>query len=270
MPELNENPNTPTPESREGQNPQGGSAAEFNENDPRIKEIIEKANAGVVANRDDILAEKKKLADRVKILDALGGEEGVKSLQEMQKRMMEDEDLKLFSQGKREEYNDRIVGRMKSDYDKKLEGRDKRISELENHVKEKVSQIERLVIDGQIREAAEKSGIVPSAIEDVIYRGGRLFSLDEENSAVAREQSGGLVNGKDGKPLTIAEWVDSMKEAAPHWWPPSAGGGALGGKIGSISEGQKMKEQYDKLMASGNIQGAVALKNQMHAQQRRQ
>lgn len=270
MPELNENQNTPTQETREGQTPQGGSAAEFNENDPRIKEIIEKANAGIVRNRDEILAEKKTLADRVKILDSLGGEEGVKSLQEMQKRMMEDEDLKLFSQGKREEYNDRIVGRMKSDYDKKLEGRDKRISELENHVQEKVSQIERLVIDGQIREAAEKSGIVPSAIEDVIYRGGRLFSLDEENSAVAREQSGGLVNGKDGKPLTIAEWVDSMKEAAPHWWPPSAGGGALGGKIGSISEGQKMKEQYDKLIASGNIQGAVALKNQMHAQQRRQ
>lgn len=65
-----------------------------------------------------------------------------------------------------------------------------------------------------------------------------MFALDESGQAVQRDAEGNLVIGKDGKtPYSPAEWLESMRETAPHWFPAGAsgsgsGGGAKGGGAG--------------------------------------
>ena len=88
--------------------------------DAKVKALVEKEVAGLKANNQALKEEKKKFQERSKILDDLGGEEGIKQFQEMQARLAEDEDTKLFLSGDREKYNDRITNRVREDADARI------------------------------------------------------------------------------------------------------------------------------------------------------
>jgi hypothetical protein len=143
----------------------------------------------------------------------------------------------------------------------RLKAGEGRLAELETLVKARDGQLARLAIDGRIREAAAKAALVPSAIEDVLGRGRRVFSLDKDGTPVARNAEGEVIAGKDGEsPLSPAEWLETMKETAPHWWPPSSGAGAPGaGARGGESAltyeqaGQLSPERYARLRRERRI-----------------
>jgi hypothetical protein len=143
----------------------------------------------------------------------------------------------------------------------RLKAGEGRAAELETLVKARDEQLARLAIDGRIREAASRAALVPSAIEDVLGRGRRVFALDEAGSPVARNAAGEVIAGKDGEsPLTPAEWLETMKETAPHWWPPSSGAGAPGagarGGEGALTyeqAGELSPEHYARLRRDGRI-----------------
>lgn len=90
------------------------------------------------------------------------------------------------------------------------------------------------VLDNHIRLAAGKAGLHSHAIEDALFRARSMFSLTEDGDAVQLAADGTVTLGKDGKtPFSPAEWLESMKEATPHWFPASgSGGGASGGGKG--------------------------------------
>jgi len=101
--------------------------------------------------------------------------------------------------------------------------------QLATLVKARDEQLARLAIDGELRAAAVNAGLVPGAVDDALGRGRRVFTLDEDGRLVARNAEGEVVPGADGeRPMTSAEWLESMRESAPHWWPPSSGAGAPG------------------------------------------
>lgn len=90
-------------------------------------------------------------------------------------------------------------------------------------------ELTRTAVEGALRAAAATAGLVPAAVDDALARGRRVFTLDEDGRPVARDAEGAVVPGADGeRPMTPAEWLDSMRESAPHWWPPSSGAGAPG------------------------------------------
>lgn len=104
--------------------------------------------------------------------------------------------------------------------------------------KKRAQAYESRVLDDAIRAAATKAGLHPGAVDDALFRGRTMFALDESGQAVQRDAEGNLVIGKDGKtPYSPAEWLESMRETAPHWFPAGAsgsgsGGGAKGGGAG--------------------------------------
>jgi hypothetical protein len=95
---------------------------------------------------------------------------------------------------------------------------------------EKQSTIARLKIDAKLIEQGAQLGIRDTAHQDLLLRGQRVFSLDENDNIVA---------SKDGKPwydaggelLTIEKWIgDILKKDADHLFAPNQGGGGGGGK----------------------------------------
>jgi hypothetical protein len=134
-------------------------------------------------------------------------------------------------------------------------------AELQTLVQGRDEQLARLAIDGAVREAAAKAALVPAAIDDALGRGRRVFTLDENGRPVARDAESAVVPGKDGeRPMTPAEWLESMREAAPHWWPPSSGAGAPGagarGNEGALTyeqAGELSPEHYARLRRSRRI-----------------
>lgn len=84
----------------------------------------------------------------------------------------------------------------------------------------------RLTIADSIRVAGKKSGLLDTAIDDAILLGERVFAVDEVGSVTAKENVG-VTPGIDP-----AVWLTEMQPKRPHWWGPSQGGGATGGKTG--------------------------------------
>jgi hypothetical protein len=210
---------------------------------PEIQEAIRKAVdsevSGLKNKNQELLGKLKDYSERAKAIDALGGEDGIKQLMEMRQRLEQDEDLKLFATGKREEYNERITRRAKADLQKQLEARDKVIEESQQKAKTLEQKLQRQVVTEQVRQAAAKAELFHGAVEDALLHASNVFSLDENGNLIARNADGELETGKDGKTLTIGEWLESMRESRPHWWPAQSGMGTKAGGNNGTQRGPK-------------------------------
>ena len=209
---------------------------------PDVKRLIDEAVAastkGLTSNRDEILTEKKGLQEK---LDALGKQwdgldpEVVKNLVN---RMNTDEETKLIAEGKIDEVVEKRVLAMKTDLEARLAAATESLTTLEGKNVSLSDKVKNLVIDGMVRQAGSELKILPTAYDDAIHRAKRHFQLDDNDHPVARDDAGTLLFGKDGKsPLSPNEWLEGMKETAPHWFPAPSGGGAGGGSGGSTGGG---------------------------------
>lgn len=101
------------------------------------------------------------------------------------------------------------------------------------------------VLDNHVRAAAAKAGVHASAVDDAMLRAKSIFSVDDEGNAV-QLKDGEVVVGKDGKtPFGIGEWVEGMKESAPHWFPAGSTGGNAGGGKGNAGMRTMTRAAYE-------------------------
>lgn len=112
------------------------------------------------------------------------------------------------------------------------------------------------VLDDAVRAAAAKAGIHAFAVDDALLRARAMFTLDSNGNAVQLDSDGKPVLGKDGKSaFGPSEWLESMKEGAPHWFPAGAnGGGASGDKGGNAGGKTITREAFDKMSVHERMQ----------------
>lgn len=127
------------------------------------------------------------------------------------------------------------------------------LAKLTNDNKVAQRQLEALLIDSAVREAAMKSGVQPTAVDDVLLRAKSVFQL-KDGVSIPLDSSGKIIYGKDGvSPMTVADWTAGLKKTAPHLFQGSQGGGAQGpGKLNSeatakLSAAQKITMGLDSL-----------------------
>lgn len=211
-----------------------GGAAALDASNPQIKALIDaavsNATSGLTKNRDDLLREKKELQAKFEDSQKQWGGLDPEVVKNLVARMQNDEETKLIAEGKVDEVIQRRTGAMKKDLDSRLEAALKKSGEFESEVRKRDERIRTLLVEGAISSAASKVGLVPHALDDAVMRAKNHFSLADDGGVVARDGAGALIMGKDGRtPMTVAEWLDGMRETAPHWFPPSEGAGATGG-----------------------------------------
>lgn len=201
--------------------------------DPAIKALIDKAvkeaTSGLATNRDEILTEKKTL--QAKLEEASKTWEGLDpvAVRNIMSRLENDEEAKLLAEGKTDAVIERRTERLKADHAKQIAALEKALAERDDKLGGASSKVKKLMVEGNLRQAAVELGLVPSAIEDALSRAMSVFKVDDQDRLIA-EENGSTAYGKDGKsPLTPSEWLESMKEKAPHWFPAPQGGGAGGG-----------------------------------------
>lgn len=107
--------------------------------------------------------------------------------------------------------------------------------------------ITRGKVDTALRRAAEAAKVTSSAIEDIVAIGGAAFELTEDGKVVTRDANGAAPG------LSPETWLGDMREARPHWWPASTGGGAKGGGgDGAFSKNPWSKDHWN-LTEQGRI-----------------
>ena len=220
--------------------------------DKMIREAVAAEVKGLKANSKKLKAEKEAAEEALKAFEGIDPEK-VRALLE---QVEGDEETQLLKDGKIEEVVAKRTERLVTAKDKEIEARDKRISELETENSDLNDRLQKKIVDGALRDAATKAGVVPTAIDDAVYRGSRVFVVGDDDTPIAKDGEDTLF-GKDGKtPLTPLEYMEGMKETAPHWFPTSSGGGANGAKGGS----DKTPNPFDRKAGTWNLTEQALLK----------
>jgi len=214
--------------------------------DPKLKANITEfrnKNIQLMKEKEDLKLE----AEKYKEIDIDKYNEAVKVLQKL-------DDKKLFDDGNIDEIISKRTSSMKRDYEKQIENLTKIVNEVkETSVKSKKA-LEVSTIDNRIQIEIQKVGkIRKGTMEDIIARGRRIFSMDDNDNLVAHEADGSAKFGKDGvTPLNIKEWAEELPLEAAHFFEPSSGSGAAGG-AGSDKKTKMSVEELSKLPPSERL-----------------
>ena len=222
-----------------------------------VQKAVEQETAGLKRNRDELLAEKKGLQERLASFDG----HNIDELLKLKNIVEQNEEAKLISEGKIDEVFDKRYDRHFKDLNSQVAARDEQINNLRDQLDQKSNAYQQVTVDTAIQQAASALGVTGSALPDVTARARSVFAVDDNNGLVARNPDGTLQFSKDGQSsLTPGEWLESMRKSAPHWWPVSQGGGAAGGS--GVGPNGKMTveaasnldfESYKKARMSGQI-----------------
>ncbi|MBB5508148.1 hypothetical protein [Paraburkholderia atlantica] len=206
-----------------------------------IADAVASAVTGLKAKNDELLGKLKHSNEQLKAFDGI---DPVKT-KEMIARFENDAEAKLIAEGKLSEVIEKRTERLRADYEKKLSD----AHALAQNESERAKAFQGRVLDDAIRAAAAQAGLHQYAIDDALLRGRSMFSLNADGQAVQLGPDGQPVLGKDGKSaFSPAEWLEGMKESAPHWFPAAAsGGGSTGGSGGSSSKKTMTRAAFDQL-----------------------
>ena len=117
------------------------------------------------------------------------------------------------------------LNRDKDSLSRQLEATKKAVADKEAENVKLHADIESEHVRLAIRDAAIAAKVRPTAIDDAVLVGERMFEYVDGKLLTKGEN--GVTPG-----LSPKEWAKEMEETRPHWWPDSVGGGALGGKGG--------------------------------------
>lgn len=192
-----------------------------------ITAALEKETVGLKNKNGELIAEEKRLKAQLKeINDGLGGMD-VKGLKELQLKLEQNEELRLLSEGKTTEVVERRVAVMKADHVKEVQ----KITEERDRNAGLAARYKDATLANGIRKAAQDAGVEVTAIDDIVLRARATgWTVDDNGNAVQIDAKGDPVLGKDAKtPFQPSDWVEGLRETAPHLWPKARGGNAGGG-----------------------------------------
>ncbi|WII92459.1 hypothetical protein QEO94_07345 [Kingella negevensis] len=179
-----------------------------------VDKLLAKQVAGLKNKNSELIGSLKDVKTQLAQFDGINPD----SVRQILKQFADDEEAKLIASGKIDEVLNKRTERMKADHDKttaKLQG------DLDAALARSAKFAKR-ALSGAVREVGAALNVHATAFEDALLRAKSQFEIDDEGNAIAKDG----VYGKDGKPLTLQEWFESMKETAPHWFPVASGGGS--------------------------------------------
>lgn len=218
----------------------------YQDPDPNgLKTAFEKQKAAAKQSKEELSNLKQTLRDLENKYSGIDPEK-VKSLLA---KLENDDEAKLLAEGKIDEVVKRRIEKQIDEYERKITT----ASQAAEQANSKATKFENRVLENNIRSAAIEAGLHKHAIDDAIFRAKTLFALNDDGQAVQVDGSGEITLGKDGKtPYSVKDWLEEMKEKAPHWYPAdNTGGGGQGnkGKTGAAQDFSKLSPR-ERLLAA--------------------
>jgi len=209
---------------------QGNQDQEIDFNDLKIQAYLEEQTKGLKTKNSELLGKFGELKEFKSKFDGVD----VETLLQFAEKAKQDDITKKLSEGKFDEVLAQKTDLMRSDYEQKLSEQTSRAQTLESKV-----------LGGFIATYAAQAGVQPEAIDLVNMLAQNQFKLDANGDPVAVNAQGEVINGKDGKtPLSITDWLTSLRESKPLLWGNPQGSGAQGSKGGG---------KVDILKADGSV-----------------
>ena len=146
-----------------------------------------------------------------------------------------------------------------TDIEKEVE---KRIRKMQKEYEENTNQLNtqltsqseklsQLLIDNEVATTAAGANALDTAMDDILMRVRSKFSV-KDGVAVAKDSAGETEYNAKGDPLTIAEYISTMRETAPHLFKSSVGAGSTGSSntnLRNMNVNQPKVSSLDKINA---------------------
>lgn len=145
-----------------------------------------------------------------------------------------------------------------TDIDKQVSSRVRKMQEdfeaTENTYKSTISnqqkRLSELLINNEVSRSSTEANALPSALDDILNRVSAKFSVNDEGNVVATDAKGEIEFNKKGDPLSIADYIKTLKESAPHLFHTSTGAGTRGNVSNVVPQTQKAMTARE-MIASG-------------------
>jgi len=193
---------------------------------------IEEATSGLKNKNQELLNEKKKIQETLKDFENIDPEKAKEALNFLETNA----EAQMIKEGKIDELLEKRTSNLKSEHEAQLQELSQKLEETSTKSQTFESLYKNKVIEDGLREAALQAKVRPEAIDDIILRGSREFSLGEDGSIESRDKDGKLRKTVDEKILTPYNWIDSLKKSHPHYWPDSQGAGLRGRQFSDAND----------------------------------
>lgn len=215
--------------------------AEFRDNNIALKEENDKLNEYISAVKPIIGEDPKKFTE----------DHG-----ELKKIKQQVSDGKLKTSTDIETEVTKRVNEFKAEHESTVASLTNKIGELEGVNAQSKREYEDLKISSEVSAVAlnPELGMEPGAMQDIMYRARGTFKVAENGKIVAKDGDK-LIYGEDGvTPLTVEQWLQKLKQEAPHLAKQSSGGGASGdkGQQHGLSDKEISEMSGIELMTLGN------------------
>ena len=143
---------------------------------------------------------------------------------------------------------DKRVNAANATWQERLQAEQAEKEELRKEIGAEKGRLKQFQIKQLVGNAAlQNQFLAPTAVKDVLKLAPDIWDLADSGELVARDQHGNVILGKTGRALTPKEWISSLEEEYPHYFPELKGSGA---KQGSGGNAQTMTRQewQQKLM----------------------
>lgn len=134
-------------------------------------------------------------------------------------RLQELEDQDLIAKGEVDKLVAKRVEALEKAKNADIEARDKTIAGLNGRLSE-------LLVDNELRKVAEKRGVIPTAIDDFVERGKKLYRIQDGKAVPLKGDDVVYSAKKANEPMPMDEWAEGLVSSAPHLFSPSSGSGA--------------------------------------------
>jgi hypothetical protein len=174
----------------------------------------------LTAVRDELKTAKKQLQetiDKFKDIDPEKAKEAQKKLQELEAKQ-------LLDAGKVEDLLKLRTEQMKADYENQIVAFNKTILDLKKDLKTANQTMAEVLIDNSIRAAAMKAGVLEHAVEDVVLRGQKTWTLkDKTPTAMKSDQFLSNLNERRRCGTRLCAGPSDLNSLS-HSTPPSQAG----------------------------------------------
>ena len=192
---------------------------------------------GLKRSRDTILDEKKKIEKKFKGID-------VEEIAPAMEFYSKNKDAEFLKTGKLEELVEQKTSQLKADHEAAFGEVNTALEEAQSVGTKFQGLYETKILEDEIRANALAAKVLPEALVDIVARAKSVFSLGDEFKVEARDAEGNLLKNDKDLIVTPKNWLETLKESAPYFWPASEGAGL--GKGGSASDSTDNLEHLAK------------------------
>lgn len=193
----------------------GGGASGGDDVQAKIDAAVNEAVNGLKNKNTELLGKLKQTTESLKVWDGFDPE-NVKSILD---KFTENDEAELIKAGKIEDVIKKRTEKRDAEWQKKLDTADLTVQEANG----KVAKFMDGMLSDKVR-AAVTGKVHDGAVDDALLQAKLIFNLDDDGQAVQLDGEN-IVLGKDGKtPFSIGEWIESMREVKPHWFPANQSG----------------------------------------------